>query len=152
MTLIILWRALAVAFGCAAAGLDIKTKRIPNILVLAMLAAWAVTIAPALVLDAGAAAALLCDSAAGFAVGGAVFLSVYIISRGGLGGGDVKFMAAAGLYIGFAGTLSAMLCGTVLSALTGVLLLLLKKAGPKDAMPLAPFLCAGIIITVMTGS
>jgi len=152
MTLIFLWRALVIAFGCAAAGIDIKTKKIPNALILAMLASWAATIAPALILDAGTAAALLRDSAAGLAAGGAVFVSVYIVSRRGLGGGDVKFMAAAGLYIGFPGTLSAMLYGTALAALTGVLLLLLKKAGPKDAIPLAPFLCAGIIIAVMTGS
>jgi len=41
-----------------------------------------------------------------------------------------------------------MLYGTILAALTGLILILLKKLGRKDAMPLAPFIYAGILITV----
>ena len=139
---------LAIAFGYAAAVLDIKAKSIPNSLVLAMLVAWALTMAPKLFLDTDAAVMFLRDAALGFLVGGGLFLFIYIISRKGLGGGDVKFMAAAGLYIGFSGTLSAMLYGTVLAAVAGLALLLSKKLTRKDAMPLAPFLYVGILITV----
>jgi len=59
-------------------------------------------------------------------------------------------MAAAGLYLGFSETVPAILYGTVLAALVGLVLILLKKIGRKDTMPLAPFLFAGIIITVFT--
>lgn len=145
---IMLWRELLVIFGYVAAALDIKTKKIPNNLVLVMLSAWALAIVPKLFVDIEAATALLKDSLLGFLVGGGLFLLVYLISRKGLGGGDVKFMAAAGLYIGFAGTLSSMLYGTVLAGLVGLILLLLKKIGRKDAIPLAPFLYIGILITI----
>ena len=142
---------LIIIFGYVAAIRDAKTKQIANSLVLAMLTAWAIMITPMLFLDTGAAIPLLTTSALGFAVGGGLFLLVYLISRQGLGGGDVKFMAAAGLYLGFSDTLSAMLSGTILAALTGLALILLKKIGRKDAMPLAPFLYAGILITVFLG-
>ena len=134
--------------GYAAAVSDIKDKRISNGLVLAMMAAWSLIMIPKLFLDTGTAFALLTDSALGFAVGGGMFLLVYLLSRRGLGGGDVKFMAAAGLYLGLYGVLPAMLCGTVLASLTGIGLILFKKIGRKDTIPLAPFLYAGFLTTM----
>lgn len=139
---------LIILFGYIATVLDIKSKRIPNMLILAMLGAWVLTMTPKLFLDIDKAVVLLKDAVLGFMVGGGLFLLVYVISRKGLGGGDVKFMAASGLYVGFAGVISAMLYGTVLAALTGVMLILLKKIGRKDTIPLAPFLYIGILITV----
>ena len=145
---ILFWCALLIVFGYVAAVLDFMTKRIPNNLVLAMLAAWVITILPWVFNETHIAVTLLIDSALGFAIGGGLFLLVYLISRKGLGGGDVKFMAVAGLYLGFYGVIPAMFCGTVLAALTGLTLLLLKKIGRKDTMPLAPFLYAGMLITI----
>jgi len=142
---------LIAVFGYIAAVRDAKTKKIANGLVFAMFAAWVTIMVPKLFLDTGAAIAILRDSALGFAVGGGMFLLVYLISRKGLGGGDVKFMAVAGLYLGFNNSLSAMLCGTALAALTGISLILLKKIGRKDTFPLAPFLYAGILITLFLG-
>ena len=139
---------LVIVFGYVAAILDIKTKRIPNILVIAMLAAWVLVITPRLFFDTDAAVAQTMTSLLGFAMGGGMFLFVYLISRGGLGGGDVKFMAGVGLYLGFNGTITTMLFGTVLAALTGLILIMMKKISRKDKIPLAPFLYIGILITV----
>ena len=144
----LLWLLLIIVFGYAAAVSDIKAKKIPNTLVLAMMGAWVLTMAPKLIVDTEDAIALLLGSLIGFAVGGGLFLLVYAVSRKGLGGGDVKFMAGAGLYLGLSGTMTSMLYGTILAALTGLILILLKKLGRKDAMPLAPFIYAGILITV----
>jgi len=146
--LVLLWLVLIIVFGYVGAILDIKTKRIPNGLVLTMFAAWVVTITPYLFLETEAAVELLMDSVLGFAFGGGLFLFVYLISRKGLGGGDVKFMAAAGMYLGFSGAIPTMLYGTILAGLTGLVLILLKRIGRKDTMPLAPFLYAGILIVV----
>ena len=76
-----------------------------------------------------------------------MLLTVYIISRKGLGGGDVKLMGVASLYLGYDGALSALLYGSVLSALTAVILTVMKKMTPKDSIPLVPFLYIGILIT-----
>ena len=139
---------LLIVFGYITSVLDMKFKKIPNGLILLMLASWALIMIPRLFYETDKSITLLLDSAIGFAVGGGMFLLVYLISRKGLGGGDVKFMAAAGLYLGLGGVLPAMLCGTVIAAITGFVLILLKKIGRKDPIPLAPFLYIGILLTV----
>ena len=145
---VLLWLQLVAAFGYIAALHDWKTKKISNNLILAMFAAWVITMMPKLFLDTNAAIHLLQDSLFGFLAGGGLFLLVYIVSRKGLGGGDVKFMAATGLYLGLNGTLSAMFYGILLAGITVLLLLLMRKIGRKDAIPLAPFLYIGILLTV----
>jgi leader peptidase (prepilin peptidase)/N-methyltransferase len=139
---------LAAVFGYFASIFDLKTKKIPNKLIIIMICAWAVTMMPKIFLDTGSAVLILKEAGLGFLAGGGLFLFVYLVSRKGLGGGDVKFMAAAGLYMGFTGILSAMLYGSVLAALAGLVLLLLKKIEKKDPIPLAPFLYAGILMTI----
>ena len=139
---------LLIIIGYIVAVSDIKEKRIPNSLVLAMLLGWAMIMVPQLFLQTDSAIALLADSALGFAIGGGMFFLVYILSRKGLGGGDVKFMAATGLFLGVFGILPAMLCGTVLASLFGFVLIILKKIGRKDTIPLAPFLYVGILTTI----
>jgi prepilin signal peptidase PulO-like enzyme (type II secretory pathway) len=145
---IILLYGLIIVFGYVAAVLDLKTKIIPNSFVLAMIAAWVLAMMPKLFLDIEETIPILINSSLGFVAGGGLFLLLYLISRKGLGGGDVKFMAATGLFLGLTGVLSAMLYGSVLAGLIGLVLLLLKKIGRKDAIPLAPFLYAGILISV----
>jgi leader peptidase (prepilin peptidase)/N-methyltransferase len=145
---ILLWCELLIIFGYVASVLDIKNKTIPNKLVLIMLAAWVITFIPKLLTDTDTAINLLFESLLGFAAGGGLFLLVYIVSRKGLGGGDVKFMAAAGLYTGLTGVISAMLYGSVMAALVGIVLMIIKKIGRKDTFPLAPFLYLGILITI----
>jgi len=139
---------LLIVFGYIASVFDIREKRIPNGLVLAMLAGWVITIVPQLFYDTEPALIVLRDALLGCVICGGLLLLVYYISKKGLGGGDVKFMAAAGLYLGFQGVLPAMLYGSILAGLTGVTLILIKKIGRKDSIPLAPFLYVGILITV----
>jgi len=139
--------ALLILLSYIAMIIDIKTKQIPNVLVLIMITVWLILIVPVLFYDTGYGINMLTDSLFGLLSGGGLFLLVYVISRKGLGGGDVKFMAAAGLFLGFSETVPAILYGTVLAAITGLVLILLKKINRKDTMPLVPFLFVGIIIT-----
>ena len=147
-TFTLLMYVMIAIFGYVVAVTDVKSRLIPNDLIVSMFAAWAIVTTPMLFLDIDAAVTRLIESVIGFAVSGGLFLLVYLISKNGLGGGDVKLMAAVGLYLGFRGAVPAMLYGTVLAALTGLALVLLKKIGRKDRIPLAPFLYAGILITV----
>ena len=137
-----------IVFAYITALCDLKTRTIPNSLILIMLIAWVLIMVPKIIIDTDAAVPILKDSLYGLFIAGGMFILVYIISRKGLGGGDVKFMAASGLYLGLGGIFTATFCGTVLAGLAGLALILLKKIGRKDAIPLAPFLYAGILITV----
>ena len=136
-------------FGYIAAVGDIKTKHIPNSLILLMFAVWVCVMAFHVLFDIHSAIPMIINSLLGLTISGIMFLVVYLLSRKGLGGGDVKFMAAAGLYLGAGGSLSAIFIGTTLAALVGLTLVLLKKIGRKDAFPLVPFLYTGILVTIL---
>lgn len=134
--------------GCYAAALtDFLEKRVPNALVVGLAAAWLLVTAPLFLVNSSRAVELCLSGAAGFLMAMVVMLVVYFVSRRGLGGGDVKLMSAAGLYLGYDGVLTALLYGSVLSAGIALILIVRKKMTVKDAIPLVPFLYAGILLT-----
>ena len=142
--------ALVITFSYIAMLFDIRQRCIPNKLVLSMFIAWSLLITQNLLTDMQTGILFFTDGVLGLLIGGGVFLAVYLLSRKGLGGGDVKFMAAAGLYLGFSSTIPAILYGTILAAMTGFILIILGRITRKDSLPLAPFLFVGIMITVIT--
>lgn len=144
----LLARLVFTAFGYQAALGDLREKRVPNRLVIAMASAWVIIVVPQLFLRTEQTLYLVFSGVAGFFLAGFIFLAVYIISHRGLGGGDVKLMAVSGLYLGFGGVLPAMLYGSVLSTLTALVLIALRKIKPRDSMPLVPFLYVGMMLTM----
>lgn len=145
---ILLQRELLIAFGYVAALTDLRSKRVPNKLVLAIASVWILTIVPQMFFQTEKAIAIMINGLIGFAMAGLLFLVVYLVSRKGLGGGDVKLMAASGLYLGFNGVLPAMFYGSVLASIFAIVLILAKKIGRKEAIPLVPFLYVGMLLTV----
>lgn len=67
---------------------------------------------------------------------------------GGMGGGDIKLMAAAGIVLGFTGSIAAMVIGLtamlLFYAVYAIVQRLRRRECPK-AYPLAPFLSIGCI-------
>lgn len=147
---VLLLREMLLILGYAAAVKDFREQTVPNRMVLAMLGAWCVILVPQLFIQPEIGLSLLFAGAVGALFAGVVFLTVYFVSRRGLGGGDVKIMTVFGLYLGLDGVVPAMLYGTLLAAIAGGALILMKKAGPKDAIPLVPFLYIGVILAVLT--
>jgi leader peptidase (prepilin peptidase)/N-methyltransferase len=93
---------------------------------------------------------------ANFAVGGgigfALLLLVAVISRGGMGWGDVKLAALIGLTTGFPLVLLALIMAVVVGGAVAAGLLVAKKKGRKEAIPFGPFLCLATLITLLWGS
>lgn len=73
----------------------------------------------------------------------AVMLAIFFISRGGMGGGDVKLSAAAGLWLGFENTVMFLLLSFIAGGIISILLLITGVKNKQDAVPFGPFLCAG---------
>ncbi len=86
------------------------------------------------------------------AIGFAILLVPALISRRGMGWGDVKMAALIGLVVGFPLVFVALFMGIVLGGLVAVLLLLLKKKKRKEAIPFGPFLSLATIATLLWGS
>ncbi len=73
------------------------------------------------------------------AFGGVLFL-VAVISKGGMGGGDVKLAAVIGSFTGLPGAFITLLLSSFLGAVYGVTLMLVGRAGRKTPVKFGPFL------------
>ena len=93
----------------------------------------------------------IAQSAIGGGIGLGLFLLVVLISRGGMGWGDVKMAALIGLVTGYL-ILVALFMAVILGALVAGSLLLLKIKKRKEGIPFAPFLSLATIVTLLCGS
>ena len=78
-------------------------------------------------------------------------LILALIIKGAFGGGDIKLMAAAGLYLGWKYTLAGVVVGLFAAGLYGIYLLIIKKAGAKSKLRIAPFLAYGLGAAALFG-
>ena len=91
---------------------------------------------------------------AGALAGGAPLLAIDMVSRmvlrkDGMGGGDVKLMAMAGLYLGWTASLIALLLAVVAGGLAGAILLATKRLKRGDYFPFGPFLAGGAYASML---
>lgn len=88
--------------------------------------------------------------AAGFFAVSIPLLLILLISRGrGIGGGDVKLMAACGLFLGWKLAILAFFLGCILGTLVHLPLMAAKKAG--RVLALGPYLAAGVFLALLWG-
>ena len=89
------------------------------------------------------------DYLIGMAAVGGVFLLLHILTRGqGLGMGDVKLVAAAGLLLG----LPKMILGITLGSLAGAIIHSVRmKHGADKKLAFGPYLAAGIWVSALAG-
>jgi len=78
------------------------------------------------------------DGIFGFLAGGGILFLIALV--GPMGGGDIKFMAAAGLWLGLIPTFFTLLIAFTLGGLVGGVLLITKIKSRKDHIPFGPFL------------
>jgi len=83
------------------------------------------------------------------AAGPLFILALFI--EGAFGFGDVKLMAAAGLFLGWQNCLIALFIGIVIGGIYGVILLATRKKGRKDHFAFGPSLCIGIAAAMFFG-
>lgn len=144
----LLIREMLLVFGFVASVIDFRERRVPNRLIGVMLGVWVLVMVPQLFFQTDLALFRLISSMVGFFIGGLIFLIVYVLSKKGLGGGDVKLMAVSGLYLGLDGIMPTMLYGSILAAAVGGGMILMKKLTAKDTIPLVPFLYVGMLLTI----
>jgi leader peptidase (prepilin peptidase) / N-methyltransferase len=87
----------------------------------------------------------------GLLVGGVLFYLIAVVSKGGMGGGDIKLIAMIGAFLGWQGALFTIFSGALLGSLMGVTLMVLGKNGRKDKVPFGPFLSCGAILFMLSG-
>lgn len=93
----------------------------------------------------------LISSFLGLLVAGGLFTAIVLISRGGMGGGDVTLMGALGFVLGFKNILLNIFLSFVLGAIISIVLLAAKIKTRKDPIPFGPFIVLGFFITSLWG-
>jgi leader peptidase (prepilin peptidase) / N-methyltransferase len=83
------------------------------------------------------------------------FMAVlYVVSRGGMGDGDVRLSPLLGAYLGWLGLWYVpvgLFIGFLYGAAFGMAAIVAGKAGRKTAVPFGPFLAAGTLTAVFVG-
>lgn len=132
--------------------IDLDTHRLPNSIVLPsyVVAGILFTIAAWLTGDWTG----LLGAGIGMAVLYAFYALLRMVRPGGMGGGDVKLAGVIGIYLGWlgwgavaVGAFAAFLYGGVF----GILLMLLRRAGRKTAIPFGPWMILGAWTGVFAG-
>lgn len=122
--------------------IDLEHKIIPDIITL-----------PGIGLGLLAASTVLppgfISSITGLLVGGGFFYLVAVISRGGMGGGDIKLIAMIGAFLGWQNVLLTIFVGALVGSLVGIFLMIFQGKGRKYAVPFGPFLALGAMVSLL---
>lgn len=92
------------------------------------------------------------NAALGGGIGFAIFLLIAIVSRGGMGWGDVKLAALIGLATGFPLVFLSIIMGAILGGIVAVALMIAKKRKRRETIPFGPFLALAAMVTLLWGS
>mgnify|MGYP001026051945 CR=1 FL=1 len=87
---------------------------------------------------------VLCVSAPMFAL--------TLLIPGAFGGGDIKLVAAAGLFLGWENTVIAAVLAVFAGGVYALYLVLIQKADREQRFPFGPFLCVGMAAAVLWGN
>jgi len=86
----------------------------------------------------------------GLLIGGGVLLAIAFIyelltKREGMGGGDIKLLAMIGGFLGWKSLIFILLFSSLLGAIVGIAVMIIKKQDMKYAVPFGPFLSAAAV-------
>jgi leader peptidase (prepilin peptidase)/N-methyltransferase len=139
------------ATGVALAFIDARCRRLPDALTLPAYPAGLVLLGIAALTGADGARHYL-TALGGLAGAWLLFALQGFIYPAGIGWGDVKLSGVLGLYLGWLGAEAVILglfAGYVLAGVTGIGLLVARRAGRKSLLPFGPFLLAGTLIAIL---
>jgi len=96
------------------------------------------------------------NSVIGILVGGGVLLilawvSPYVFGKEGMGGGDIKFLAMVGAFLGWKAALLALMIASVVGACIGIALLWAKVMERGQYIPFGPYLAMGSFVAMLWG-
>jgi leader peptidase (prepilin peptidase) / N-methyltransferase len=92
------------------------------------------------------------DSLAGAVTGFVLLLIIALVSKGGMGFGDVKLYALLGFILGFKLVLMSFFLSTLYGAVLGGLALLFRIVKRRQPIPFGPFIAAGTLSAYYWGS
>jgi leader peptidase (prepilin peptidase) / N-methyltransferase len=92
------------------------------------------------------------DSLIGAAIGFSLLLIISIISKGGMGGGDIKLYAVIGFALGTKLMLLSFFIATLIGAIFGIIGIALRLLERKKPVPFGPFIAIGTLLAYFYGN
>jgi len=147
----IIRRTVVILLIIAIARIDRRKCVIPNMAVVFLLGFQFILLIAEFFADRNNWVEVLFSSLIGLFIGGVTFLVGYIISRQGMGLGDVKLLSAMGFCLGDNTIVAIIMISLLLAAGYGITQLIRKKKKYKDEMPFAPFVAIATTILLLLG-
>jgi leader peptidase (prepilin peptidase)/N-methyltransferase len=91
------------------------------------------------------------SSVTGFLAGGGLLFLIAVVSRGGMGGGDIKLAAVLGLLLGWKQLLVALFLAFAMGGIAGLAMIVFKVARLKEPVPFGPYLALGAVSAALLG-
>lgn len=91
------------------------------------------------------------DAIIGAVVGFSILLLIAIVSKGGMGGGDIKLFFLIGFVLGALNTLLTLFVAAVIGMVVGVIVLKIRGEGRKTPVPFGPSIAVAAIIVYFYG-
>lgn len=91
------------------------------------------------------------DSLVGAAIGFSILLLIAVISKGGMGGGDIKLFLLIGLVLGTIDTLLTLFLASFIGMIIGLIVLKISGKGRKTPVPFGPSIAIAAIIVYFYG-
>ncbi len=92
------------------------------------------------------------DALIGASLGWGLFYLVAFLSRGGMGGGDIKLIAMIGAFLGWEKMLLTIMLGAFAGSIVGIALMIFFRKSRKYAVPFGPFLALGALVSLLWGT
>ena len=124
--------------------LDLRTKVIPDVVTLP-------GIAYALVIATFMESPSLAGAVLGAVTAGGIVWLVAVVSRGAIGGGDIKLMGMLGAALGWKGALAVLAFSQVAAALLALTLLIAQRAKRRDLLPVGAIISFLGIVMLLGG-
>jgi len=91
------------------------------------------------------------DALLGAIIGFAILYLIAVISKGGMGGGDIKLFFLIGLVLGTVKTLLTLFVASVIGMIIGIIVLKVRKQGRKTPVPFGPSIAIASCIVYFYG-
>jgi leader peptidase (prepilin peptidase)/N-methyltransferase len=132
--------------------IDLRTQRLPREITYTGIVLGGVALAVAALVLGEPERIWMAALGAAIALG-AMWL-IYVVSRGGMGDGDVRLAPLLGMFLGWLNpgiVLPGLFFGFVAGAVVGVAMMAVDRAGRRTAVPFGPFLALGTIVAIFVG-
>ncbi|MFZ1491054.1 MAG: prepilin peptidase [Ilumatobacteraceae bacterium] len=132
--------------------IDLRTRRLPREVTYTTIALGAPLLAAAALVEGEPER--IATAAGGALLSVVLMGGLYLLSRGGLGDGDVRLSPLLGMYLGWTSlghVPVGLFLGFLFGAVAGLAMIVAGRAGRKTALPFGPFLALGCIVGILVG-